>query len=175
MTSNDRPHRDPASVAATRYASALREASGRVPEHHVDWNAFHARLSARAELGLARLRHPHLAHRSSEAAAHERQLDRPPALAWWEHAARWSRAIVPASVAAGIALIMVVRASPKESPDAVVATTVAAATIAAATDAPRAAFESAVIGRSPASSMSAALLPSAADLLIPLGGGGRRR
>ena len=73
------------------------------------------------------------------------------------------------SVAAGIALIMVVRASPKEAPEAVAVTT-----IAAATDAPRAAFESAVIGRTSASSMRAALLPSAADLLIPLGGGGQR-
>ena len=74
-----------------------------------------------------------------------------------------------ASVAAGIALIMVVRASPKEAPEAVAVTT-----IAAATDAPRAAFESAVIGRTSAWSMRAALLPSAADLLIPLGGGGQR-
>jgi hypothetical protein len=169
MTSSDRPAWDPMSEAATRYTTALLEASGRVPEHQVDWDGFHVRLAARAELALARLRHPHVTRRAPLPAERERRPDQPQPLAWWEHAARWSRAIVTASVAAGIALIMVVRASPKETPEAVAVTT-----IAAATDAPRAAFESAVIGRTSASSMRAALLPSAADLLIPLGGGGQR-
>src|SRR4051812_38053682 len=81
-SSNDRP-RGSASDAAMRYTTALREASGRVPEHHVDWDAFHARLSARAELTLARLRYPHLAHRAPDAVGHEHRLDRPAARAWW--------------------------------------------------------------------------------------------
>jgi hypothetical protein len=166
MTIDDRTAWDPSSDAAARYAAALRDAGGGVPEHAIDWAAFHARLDERAELALARLRYPHLAHASPEPAEYARQPERL-SLAWWEYAARWSRSIVPASIAAGIVLVMVVRASPKETPN-----TVAATTIAAATDAPRAAFESMVIGRGSASSASAALLPTAADLLIPLGKGG---
>ena len=112
--------------------------------------------------------------RSWELARHDQEVEHQPALTWWEHAARWSRAIVATSVAAGIALVMVVRASPKETPETVVATAVVAAT-ASTTDAPRAAFESAVIGHGSASFMSAALLPPATDLLIPLGSGGQTR
>ena len=46
-------------------------------------------------------------------------MQRPAKVAWWEPAARWSRLVVATSVAAGIALIMVVRASPKEATDAI--------------------------------------------------------
>ena len=167
MTSEDRAGWDLTSDATSRYTTALREASGGVPEREVDWDGCYTRLDTRAELPLARLRYPQLAHVAP--GRPERQPD-PAPLAWWEHAARWSRAIVTASVAAGIALVMVVRASPKETVE-----TVAATTIAPATDGPRAAFESAVVGRSSASTMSAALLPTAADLLIPLGRGGESR
>jgi hypothetical protein len=38
------------------YDTMLRVVSGSVPEQAVNWDAFHARLSARAELSLARLR-----------------------------------------------------------------------------------------------------------------------
>ena len=169
--SNERPAWDSASHVSARYRSALREAAGRVPEHQIDWDAFHARLGARTELALARLRHPQLTLPSLALADDDRWVG-PSALAWWEHAARWSRPIVTASVAAGIALTRIVRASPKDTSDGVVAATVVVATTAASSDAPRAAFESAVIGHSPSSSMSAALLPTATDLLIPLGKGG---
>ena len=165
MTGDGRTPWNPTNDAAARFATALRNASGRVPDHDVDWDAFHARLRTRAELALARLRHPQVVSLSSPRAQQAWQADSAP-LAWWEHAARWGRTIVPASVAAGIALIMVVRASPKETPDTLVATT-----IASATDGPRAAFESVVVGHGPTSALSAALLPTAADLLIPLGKG----
>jgi hypothetical protein len=162
MRGNDRPSWDSARNTSARYIGALHDVSGRIPYEHVDWEAFYRRLAARADLALARHRHPHLVWLDRA----ESVIDQQPALAWWEHAARWSRAIVTVSVAAGIALIMVVRASPKETTEAVVATA-----IGVATDAPRAAFESAVVGRSSTLSMRATMLPSAADLLIPLGGG----
>src|SRR5690349_627610 len=38
------------------YDTMLRVVSGSVPEHAVSWDAFHARLTVRAELSLARLR-----------------------------------------------------------------------------------------------------------------------
>ena len=161
----DRAGWNSASDGSGRYLAALVDASGPVPAREVDWPAFHVRLRARAELALARRRHPHLVPLADA----KPLTDRQPALAWWEHTARWSRTIVTASVAAGIALIMVVRASPKETTEAVVATA-----MRSAAEAPRAAFESAVIGRSSPSSMRATLLPSAADFLIPLGGGQAR-
>ena len=67
-----------------RYREALRAAGRLVPDESVDWQAFHARLAARAELPLARLRYPHLAV--------EPDLDRPArelslrASRWWEPA-----------------------------------------------------------------------------------------
>lgn len=40
------------------YEAMLRVVSGSVPEHTISWDTFHTRLNARAELSLARLRHP---------------------------------------------------------------------------------------------------------------------
>ena len=48
--------RDEAGDSAT-YEAMLRVVSGRVPDHAVNWDAFHVRLSTRAELPLTRLRH----------------------------------------------------------------------------------------------------------------------
>jgi len=154
-----------------RYREALRDAGGGVPDDSVDWEAFHTRLAARAELSLARLRYPHLAV--------EAEVDQPARLLplrtarWWEHAARWSRLTVSASVAAGIVLVMVVRMSPREATDAVAASLVATNT--EQVDGARVAFESAVVGRTGAWTIDTALMPSAADLLIPLGAGGASR
>jgi hypothetical protein len=90
----------------------------------------------------------------------------PVALAWWEYAARWSRLVVAASVAASIPLIMVVRSSPKDAAD----TMVASATVAPEqADGTRAVFESAALGRGSKWTIDSALLPSTAELLIPLG------
>jgi len=157
--------RESADQPASPYASALLQSSGRVPYDDVDWEAFHARLAAAAELSLARLRHPHIAVASRPLATNGASL--PLAMPWWYHAARWSRLVVAGSVAAGIALIIVVRASPKETDT--LAATVATVATSPETEGRRAAFESAAIGRGAAWSIESALLPSAADLLVPLG------
>ncbi len=167
----ERPIRDADEADDQRYREALCDAGRPVPDDTVDWEAFHIRLAARAELSLARLRYPHLAVES--------EVDQPARLLplrptrWWEHAARWSRVTVSASVAAGIVLVTIVRMSPRDATDPAPASLVATNT--EAVDGTRAAFESAVVGRSSAWTIDSALMPSAADLLIPLGTGGASR
>ena len=172
MTSNDSILRD-TDPDAVELTWALRNASGLVPDDRVDWSAFHARLAMRAELSLARLRHP----RVVVAPGHGRTLPmrRQPApvpRAWWEHAARWSRVIVGSALAASVALVAVTRLTPKEMTSHVGGDVVVAGDDA---EAPRAAFELAVIGRVRTSPTDVALMPSAADLLIPVGTGGVSR
>lgn len=167
MSMTDRPLPDAAGERVLAYLDALFRASGPVPFDDVDWPAFHARLIERAELSLARLRHPHV----SQSAAGRRIPHTAPGavpLAWWEHAARWSRHVVAGAVAASVALIMVIRASPKEAADTMVAS---AATTSKPWDRTRAAFDSVAIGHGTALTIDSVLLPSAADLLIPLGRG----
>jgi hypothetical protein len=152
------------------YRQALIDAGGHIPEN-VDWEAFHVRLAARAELSLARLRYPRLA-----AEASGQQPGRPvpfPGIRWWEPAARWSRHIVGAAIAAGIVLIAVVRMSPRESTE--LAEIGAVAMNSDPGDRTRAAFESAVVGRTATWTIDSALMPSATDLLIPLGADGAHR
>jgi len=159
------PPRYPAEDDAP-YHAALVAARGRVPYERVDWDAFHARLREGAELPLARLRYPHLSVRSSHTAS-----PRPPQharpIAWWEYAARWSRLIIGSSIAAGIALVAVVRNSPKELAEPVIASTGASDD---AIDSRRAVFEAAAVGGTAAWTVDSALVPNTADLLIPLGG-----
>jgi len=158
-------------------AAILLEASGRVPDDQVDWAAFHRELAARAELALARLRHPKVA--GVTPATNRRSIVRALPLratyAWWEPAARWARLSVTVSVAAGIALTIVVRTSPKESdakePETVVASSLGPGASGEAFAGRRAAFESVVTGRTMAPTVEAALLPTVTDLLIPLGKG----
>jgi hypothetical protein len=154
--------------------SLLREVSGRVPDESVDWDAFHARLSTRAELSLARLRHPQPAVSLTTTRVHvfprRMRPQRPPT--WWQHAARWSPAVVTGALAASVVLVVAIRTMPKESTSpssGVVVTT------AGDVDRSRAEFESVVVGHTSASTIASTLLPSAAELLIPLGaeGGGR--
>jgi len=168
MKKPDRPLYDLEGEGKSVYARALTDASGPVPYERVDWDAFYARLAARAELSLARLRHPHLAPPPLVRATTPRAKTAPAALTWWQYTARWSRLIVSASVAAGIALIIVVRVSPKESADAVVASAVPSTE---QLDRTRAVFESAALGRGTRWTIESALLPSTAELLIPLGKG----
>lgn len=160
------PLPDPAQDDA-RYHAVLVAARGRVPDEHVDWDAFHARLRERAELPLARLRYPHLGVRPTHAPS-ARPAERARPIPWWEYAARWSRLIIGSSIAAGIALVAVVRSSPKELSEPVIASTVASDD---ATDSRRAVFESAAVGGTAAWTIDS-LVPSTADLLIPLGGKG---
>jgi len=164
MSKRDRSMHETAGEEMPRYRSALIEASGRLPD--VDWDAFHARLAARAELSLARLRYPHVGAHTSARPLPARYIPFTTTRAWWEYAARWSRLTITASAAAGIVLVAVVRMYPKEVPETVVATTVATADQLERT---RAAFESAATGRNSAWTMESALLPNAAELLIPLG------
>ena len=96
----------------------------------------------------------------------------PVTLTWWEHAARWSRVIVRSALAAGIALVAVIRLTPKEMASHARGEALAAVDDAEGT---RTAFELAVIGRLRTSVSDAALMPSAADLLIPVGAGGASR
>ena len=168
MSKPDRPAYDADSKRARSYASALLQVSGRVPENVVNWDAFHARLAARAEISLARLRYPQVAAHRSGRPRRAGSLDHRRTVPWWEHAARWSRLVVAGSIAAGIGLIMVVRASPKEVPDTVIAS---AAPNSEQTERQRAAFESVALGRGTTWSIESVLLPSAADLLVPLGKG----
>ena len=171
MTESDRLMSRTERESCERYLVELRRASGRVPDEQVNWEAFHTRLLARADLSLARIRQPHgpvanVPLKSRSVPSRERLSTIP----WWEHAARWSRLIVTGSIAAGIVLIMVVRASPKDASasDTVVASVV---TSPEQMDRTRAAFESAAIGRGSPWSIESALLPSATDLLLPLGKG----
>jgi hypothetical protein len=166
MSTSDRPLYRAGSERATSYARVLVDASGPVPYERVDWDEFFAILAARAELSLARLRHPDLATPSTGRKVVALAIDTPAALAWWEHAARWSRLVVSASIAAGIALIMVVRNSPKDTGDTIVAS---AAVAPYQIEGTRAVFESAALGRGSKWTIDSALLPSTAELLIPLG------
>ena len=169
MSIPERSLHDGDSHGALDYAEMLRRAGGPVPEEHVDWEAFHKRLGARAELPLARLRLPRLAPTTPARPVSPRTHARPVRRAWWEHAARWSRRIVSVSVAAGIALVAVVRTSPKDTVDTVVATVATADQ----GDGTRAAFESAALGHTASWTIDSGVLPTATDLLIPLGARGR--
>jgi hypothetical protein len=168
MKTPDHSLYDPEAETRSSYSRALADAGGHVPYEGVDWNAFHVKLAARAELSLARLRYPHLVLRPAVRTATPRDLGLPAALTWWQYTARWSRLIVSASIAAGIALIIVVRASPKETADAIVASVVPATE---PFDRTRAVFESAALGRGTRWTIESALLPTTAELLIPLGRG----
>lgn len=131
------------------YLLALRQASGRVPEDQVDWEALRSRLMASAEVRLARLR------RARE-------------VAWWEVTAGWSRTAVPVAIAAGIALVALIRSSPREGgrrDTAVVAS--ASTTDTGRSGRARAAFESAVVGSVQARGDDPMLLPTASEMLIP--------
>lgn len=168
MKKPDRPLYDLEGEGKSVYTRVLADASGPVPYERVDWEVFHAKLAARAELSLARLRHPHVAARPLVRATIPRISAAPAALTWWQHTARWSPLIVTASVAAGIALIMVVRVSPKEAVDMMVASAVPSME---QLDGTRAVFESAALGRGTRWTIESALLPSTAELLIPVGKG----
>ena len=154
--------------------TVLRTVSGTVPDH-IDWDAFHARLNARAELSLARLRRPRPIFATVTPRVHEFPCRAAPSRdpAWWQHTARWSRVVVPGALAASIALLVVIRAMPKETHLTSEANGIASAALDG--DRSRAAFDSAVVGHASPSLVAATFLPSAADLLIPLGRAGVHR
>ena len=159
---------DDASDSAA-YDTMLRVVSGSVPDNAVNWDAFHARLSARAELSLARLRHRRPTLTAVATRVHEfpRRAPTSPQAAWWQHTARWSRVVVPGALAASVALLVAIRTMPKEAHLTTAPKVIASATLDR--ERSRAAFDSAVVGHASASLVAAPFLPSAADLLIPLG------
>ena len=157
-------------VDLAHVAAVLRDASGTVPYDRVDWDTFHRRLAARAELPLARLRHPYVVTVATRRRDRALPLRRPATSAarpWWEHAARWSRLTVSSALAAGIALVGVIRLTPKDGATGTAGRDGSVVATSEDAEGSRAVFESAVIGRTRASMMDLALMPSAADLLIP--------
>ena len=166
MMKSDRSRLHAVDIDALDLTVALRAASGTVPDEHVDWDAFHRRLSARAELSLARLRHPLTAVPAPTGVVRTMPIRRAPRrvqAAWWEHTARWSRLTIGSALAASVGLVAVIRLTPKDVVDRVDGSSTAQSTDV---DGTRAAFESAVIGRTRVAT-DLVLMPSAAELLIP--------
>ena len=133
----------------------------------MDWTEFHATLAARAELSLARLRHPHLAARSPgrlAVALAKRRAGDAHLVAARGAVVATGRQCDPSQP--GSHSFMVVRSSPKEMGETVVASAVA---VPYQVEGTRAVFESAALGRGSNWTMDSALLPSIAELLIPLG------
>lgn len=78
----DRLEREP------EIAAALERATGRPPFDEVDWTRLHARIARDGAASLARRRE---------------------APTWWNIAASWARPAIPLALAAGIALVLLVR------------------------------------------------------------------
>lgn len=146
MSSEPLAH-DSGDVSSQDLGALLLAVSGSVPYESVDWNAFHGRLAIQAELPLARLRYPRVGG------------DRVVAVV---------RPTTPIPIRR-VVLVTVIRRTPKESVDA--ATQVVASATTSDAGGTRAAFESAVVGGAHASRIETVLMPSAAELLIPLGDG----
>ena len=172
MTAEPLGH-DSGDVSARELDAILLAVSGSVPDGSIDWNAFHRRLSLRAELPLARLRHPRLGDAGVVAVVRRttptpiRRVTPVRSRPWWEHAAQWSRVTVGLALAASVVFATVARLTPKESADA--RTQVVASVTASDAGATRAAFEWAIVGGARAPRIETVLMPSAAELLIPLG------
>ncbi len=146
-------------VAATpEYLAMLREVSGRVPTRDVDWEAFHARLNARAELPLARLRKPD----AGRAAPRDRSRSRLRAPSWWEYASLPSRAWRPIAAAAAIAVAAGVHALRNDVTEASAIDVVSLATSDFASA--QGAFESAVTAGTPSGTVASYLVPSSAEV-----------
>ena len=164
---SDRSRLHAVDIDALDLTVALRDASGAVPDELVDWDAFHRRLATRVELPLARLRYPPPIAPGAIRPVRAMRIHRgPPQVrsAWWEHTARWSRLTVGSALAASVALATVIRLTPKDMVDQAGESVVASSTDA---DGRRAAFESAVIGRTRVTTTDLLWMPSAAELLLP--------
>jgi hypothetical protein len=167
---------DSGDVSPWDLGTLLLAVSGPVPDENVNWSAFHTRLSIQAKLPLARLRHARVGGdrvvavvRRTTPIPIRRRVTPARSRPWWQHAAQWSRVTVGSALAASVVLVAVIRLTPKESVDAV--TQVVATATATDAGATRAAFESAIVGATRASRIDTVLMPSAAELLIPLANG----
>lgn len=155
------------------YHALLRAVSGEVPDAQVDWDAFHRRLAVRAGRPLAHL-HIMQGDLSGSTRRGGRSVRAAAPLAggepmWWEYAARWWRVALPLALAAGVALVVLIRSGP-DAPTA----PITSAVVAVDDQKAHAAFESAVIGRGEARAAATLLLPTSADLVAEGGEGSRR-
>jgi hypothetical protein len=153
------PDDDEAPTAATpEYLAMLREVSGPVPTRTVDWGAFHARLNARAELPLARLRKPGAGRRSQRDDARSRLR----APSWWEYASLPSHVWRPIAAAAAIAVAAGVHALRNDVADtgAIDVVSLASSDFGNA----QGAFESAVTAGTSSGTVASYLVPSSAEV-----------
>jgi hypothetical protein len=154
------PDDDQSPTAATpEYMGALREVAGRVPTADVDWKAFHARLNARAELPLARLRKPDAARPTVQ----DRSRSRHRAPAWWEYASLPSHVWRPIAAAAAIAVAAGVHALRNDVADA--------GAIDAVSDfaSAQGAFESAVTSGTSSGTVASYLVPASSEVTTATG------
>jgi hypothetical protein len=148
------PDDESLTAATPEYLGALREVAGRVPTRDVDWNEFHARLNARAELPLARLRKPDAAR----PAVQDRSRSRHRAPAWWEYASLPSHIWRPIAAAAAIAVAAGVHALRNDIADA--GAIDAVGDFASA----QGAFESAVTSGTSSGTVASYLVPASSEM-----------
>ena len=153
------PDDDESLTAATpEYLDVLREVAGRVPTRDVDWNAFHARLNARAELPLARLRKPDAVRQPLR----DRPRSRNRAPAWWEYASLPAHIWRPIAAAAAIAVAASVHALRNDITDASAIDVASLATSEYASA--QGAFESAVTSGTSSGTVASYLVPASSDV-----------
>lgn len=158
------PDNDDSPAAATpEYLGALREVVGRVPTRDVDWNEFHARLNARAELPLARLRKPDAASQT----VRDRPRSRYRAPAWWEYVSLPSHVWRPIAAAAAIAVAAGVHALRNDVADAGAIDVVSLATSDFASA--QGAFESAVTSGTSSGTVASYLVPASSEVTTATG------
>jgi hypothetical protein len=142
-------------IAATpEYLAMLSQVSGHVPTDDVDWDEFHTRLNARAELALVRLR----TSNARNHVAHSRRRAQRPAPSWWEYVALPSHVWRPIAAAAAIAVAASVHAL---SSDGLQVESIEVASLAGSDiTGARGAFESAVTGGTSSGTITSYLVPS---------------
>jgi hypothetical protein len=145
-------------TATPEYLRMLRELSGPVPTRDVDWGAFHARLNARAELPLARLRKPD----AGRPAARDGSRSRLRAPSWWEYVSLPAHVWRPIAAAAAIAVAAGIHALRNDVIDtgAIEVTSLASSDLASA----QGAFESAVTAGTSSGTVASYLVPSSAEV-----------
>jgi anti-sigma-K factor RskA len=157
------PDDESPTAATPEYLGALREVAGRVPTRDVDWNEFHARLNARAELPLARLRKTDAARPPVQ----DRSRSRHRAPAWWEYASLPSHVWRPIAAAAAIAVAAGVHALRNDVDNAGAIDVVSLATSEFASA--QGAFESAVTSGTSSGTVASYLVPASSEVTTAAG------
>jgi hypothetical protein len=154
------PDDESPTTATPEYLGALREVAGRVPTSDVDWNEFHSRLTARAELPLARLRKPDAARPTVQ----ERSRSRHRAPAWWEYASLPSHVWRPIAAAAAIAVAAGVHALRNDVADAGEGTIDVVSLATSDFASAQGAFESAVTSGTSSGTVASYLVPASSEM-----------